>query len=311
MQYGPPLPDEAAFAPTTACACVLTGHEGSVLNVHYSASGAHVLSCGKDRTVRLWSLAKGALLKTYDGHGHEVRDVACSADNSRLASVGGDRQVFLWDVSTGRTLRKWKGHESAVNAVAFGCGGDVVFTAGYDQSVRAWDVRSSSFDPIQVLGGFKDSVTCLALHEACVVAGGVDGQLRCFDVRRGRVTSDHLGAPVTVCALSGDGAMALAALAGVSRLRLLDRDSGRLLAEYGGHASRGARCGAALSCDDASVCAGGEDGRVHVWEVLGATPVATLNAHPGRAVCGLACHPSNPAAMLTCATDGLIKVWEG
>ena len=91
--YGPAAPDESSPNPPSDCAGVLSGHEGAVLNVHYNSSGTFALSCGKDRTVRLWSLGKAALLKTYDGHGHEVRDVACSTDNSRLASVGGDRQA--------------------------------------------------------------------------------------------------------------------------------------------------------------------------------------------------------------------------
>ena len=155
-----------------------------------------------------------------------------------------------------------------MNAVLFACGGDVLATAGYDQSVRFWDCRSSSFDPIQVLTGFKDSVTSLALHEATVCGGSVDGSVRSFDVRQGRVTTDQLGAPVTVLALSGDGALSLAALAGGAgggRLRLLDRASGRLLADYTGHTNSGSRCGAALSCDDAAVVAGGEDGVVVHW----------------------------------------------
>jgi mitogen-activated protein kinase organizer 1 len=315
--YGPPLPDEAQLAAATSCAGVLAGHEGAVLNVRYSANGAYALSCGKDRTVRLWSLSKRALLKTYDGHGHEVRDVACTADSGRLASVGGDRQVFLWDVSTGRVLRKFRGHDSAINAVLFAAGGDLVLTAGYDACVRAWDARASAAEPVQTLRGFRDSVTCLALHDATVLAGCVDGQLRAFDARAGQVTSDQLGAPVTVAALSADGGLALAALAG-GMLRLLDRASGRLLAQYvaGGSAATGsgARTGAGLSCDDACVCAGGEDGRVRVWGLLdggGDAEATLLEAHLGRVVTGLACHPSLPAAMLTCATDGLIKMWQG
>jgi WD40 repeat protein len=51
----------------------LAGHEGAVLNVRYNAGGQYALSCGKDRTLRLWSLSKGALIKAYAGHGHEVR----------------------------------------------------------------------------------------------------------------------------------------------------------------------------------------------------------------------------------------------
>jgi len=199
---------------------------------------------------------------------------------------------------------------SAVNAVLFAAGGDVVLTAGYDQSVRVWDTRSSSFEAIQVLAPFKDSVTSLALHDACILAGSVDGTVRSFDVRTGQCTVDEVGAPVTTVALSRDGACVLAALAGASRLRLLDRAGGSLLAEYEGHLNAGARCGAALTADDARVVAGGEDGRVHIWELVDATVDAVVDAHPGKTVCGLDCHPSTPAAMLTCATDGLIKVWE-
>ncbi len=167
----------------------------------------------------------------------------------------------------------------------------MVVTAGYDQSIRCWDTRSNSFDAIQVVAPFKDSVTSLALHGSCILAGSVDGTVRCFDVRAGRCTSDELGAPVTVISLSRDGACVLAALAGASRLRLLDREGGALLAEYGGgerggaaHVNRGSRCGAALTADDARVCAGGEDGRVHIWELVDAAVEAVVDAHPGKTV---------------------------
>ncbi len=235
-----------------------------------------------------------------------------------------------------------------MNAVALAAGGDVALTGGYDASVRCWDARSNSFDPIQVLPAFRDSVTSVLIDGHVITAASVDGTLRAFDVRAGRLTSDDLGAPVTVLALSGDGACVLAALA-ASRLRLLDRASGALLAEYGspggGHVNEGARCGAALSGDDAHVLAGDEKGRVTAWELVDATVVASLQAHAPdktvrggvrahacasephlrvicsfvfcahrfvpihvRQVCGLAFHPSE-AAMLTCATDGLVKLW--
>lgn len=61
----------------------LVGHEGPVLAVRFNRTGAYALTCGKDRTFRLWNPHKGVLVKTYTGHAHEVRDVACAADNSR------------------------------------------------------------------------------------------------------------------------------------------------------------------------------------------------------------------------------------
>jgi mitogen-activated protein kinase organizer 1 len=70
--FGPAAPDEGVRLPTR-CAGALQGHEGAVLNVRYNGSGAYALSCGKDRTLRLWSVARGVLIKTYTGHGHEAR----------------------------------------------------------------------------------------------------------------------------------------------------------------------------------------------------------------------------------------------
>jgi mitogen-activated protein kinase organizer 1 len=176
-----------------------------------------------------------------------------------------------------------------VNAVALAAGGDVAVTGGYDASVRAWDARSNSFDPIQVLPPFRDSVTSVLVSGHVITAASVDGTLRAFDVRAGRVTADDLGAPITVLALSGDGACVLAALA-ASRLRLLDRASGALLAEYGApgrHVNDGARCGAALSGDDAAVIAGDERGRVTAWELVDAKVLASLQAHaPGKTARG-------------------------
>ena len=51
--------------------------------VRFNRDGRYLLTCGKDRTFRLWNPYKATLIKTYGGHAHEVRDVAAAADNSR------------------------------------------------------------------------------------------------------------------------------------------------------------------------------------------------------------------------------------
>jgi WD40 repeat protein len=57
---------------------VLRGHEGAVLAVRFNKDGKYCLSCGKDRTLRLWNPYKGVHIKTYSGHARDVRDVAVS-----------------------------------------------------------------------------------------------------------------------------------------------------------------------------------------------------------------------------------------
>ncbi len=59
-------------------AAVLRGHEGAVLAVRFNHDGKYCLSCGKDRTLRLWNPLNGLHIKTYSGHARDVRDVAVS-----------------------------------------------------------------------------------------------------------------------------------------------------------------------------------------------------------------------------------------
>eukprot|EP01018_Ginkgo_biloba_P018608 Gb_17554 [translate_table: standard] len=54
---------------------VLRGHEGAVLAVRFNGDGNYCLSCGKDRTVRLWNPHRGIHIKTYKAHARDVRDV--------------------------------------------------------------------------------------------------------------------------------------------------------------------------------------------------------------------------------------------
>lgn len=48
---------------------VLQGHEGAVLGVKFNKSGTYCMTCGKDRTLKLWNPHSGLLIKTYPGHG--------------------------------------------------------------------------------------------------------------------------------------------------------------------------------------------------------------------------------------------------
>ncbi|GBF92112.1 hypothetical protein Rsub_04459 [Raphidocelis subcapitata] len=300
-----PAPDPAAALPSKE-AFELTGHEGAVLNVRLNPAGTYCLSCGKDRTVRLWNPHKGIPIKTYSGHGYEARDASVSRDNSQFASVGGDKQVFLWDVGSGKVVRKFRGHDAAINAVVHAASDDVLVTGGYDQCIRAWDCRSRSTEPIQTMRAFKDDVTTVAARGHEVLGGSVDGTLRRFDVRMGRAYTDDLRHPVTAAVYTGDGLCLLAACLD-STLRLVDKETGELLASYRGHTHTGVKMGCALMPGDAFVVGASEDGRVFYWELVEAALAKSFPAHKG-AVCGVAAHPAG-AFLLTAGADGAVRVW--
>ncbi|KAJ7287919.1 hypothetical protein O6H91_11G021900 [Diphasiastrum complanatum] len=286
---------------------VLRGHEGAVLAVRFNGDGNYCLSCGKDRTLRLWNPHKGLRIKTYNAHAREVRDVAVSADNSKLCSCGADRQLFYWDVASGRVIRKLRGHDSEVNTVKFNEYAAVLVSGGYDRSVRAWDCRSHSTEPIQVIDTFSDSVMAIRVTKTEIIAGSVDGSVRTFDIRVGKEVIDQLWQPVNSIALSNDGKCILAGCLD-STLRLLDRDTGELLQDYKGHVNKSYKTDSCFSNTDAHVISGSEDGNVVCWDLVDASVVCSFRAH-ASVVTSVGYHP-NGSCMITSSVDGTVRVWK-
>ena len=85
----------------------------------------YCLTCGGDKTVKLWNPFRSLFLKAYIGHGHEVLDAHSSGDNSHLCSGGLDKSVVLFDVESGKILRKFREHAGLswwiVKVLSIGC----------------------------------------------------------------------------------------------------------------------------------------------------------------------------------------------
>ena len=314
MFIGPGLPEDYSTSEKFAGGDVLPylllntlqGHEGPVFAVRFNHNGQYCITCGKDRQIILWNPHAARKVKTYLGHGHDVRDATISRDNSKFASCGGDKQVYLWDVASGRFIRKFKGHDAVVNAIVYCANDDLLVSAGYDNCIKIWDCKSRSIDPIQTMRSFSDSVTSVSVHESDIVAGSVDGTIRRFDVRMGRQYIDQLHHPITSVALSHDGQCILGACLD-STLRLLDKNSGELLASYDGHLHQATKLDCLLTPSDAHVVSGSESGEVFYWDLVNAKVVRRFKAH-GGVVCSMAMHPEGKV-LITSSVDGTVKVW--
>lgn len=96
---------------------ILDCQQGAVRAVRFNVDGNYCLTCGSDKSLKLWNHQRKMVLKTYSGHGYEVLDARGSCDNSQLVSCGMDKTVIVWDVSTGAPLKKYRGHAGTVNCV--------------------------------------------------------------------------------------------------------------------------------------------------------------------------------------------------
>jgi len=294
----------------------VNAHRGAVNAVRFNASGQYCATAGVDKAVRLWNPHRPLLLKTYSGHGYEVADVCVSADNGKLASCGGDKVVFLWDVTTAQVVRKFGGtrsggHTARINCVTFAGADDALLLSGsYDTSLRFWDARSRSAEPVQVLEEARDSVSSVVARTNEVLSASIDGHVRAYDVRTGRITVDNLRHPLGAAKFSGDGNCILAAALN-STVALVDKSSGVVLAVYRGHVNDKFKVECSLSFDDAFVMSGSEDGSVAFWDLVESEdgPLAKPKAH-SQPCCTVDCHPKESMA-LSGSHDGTMVLWKG
>jgi len=120
---------------------VLEGHSAGVMGMAVGVIGSEqvLASASIDRTARLWSMRKGASVRTFSGHTAPLRDVKIHAGKIYTASL--DMTAREWDAMTGACLHVFDTHESPVRALVVV--GRTLFTAEAPEAASATAVGAS------------------------------------------------------------------------------------------------------------------------------------------------------------------------
>ncbi|KAK7099882.1 WD repeat domain-containing protein 83-like [Littorina saxatilis] len=285
---------------------VLDCKQQAVRAVRFSADSRYCMTCGGDKSVKLWNPHRSLFLKTYTGHGNEVLDVQGSGDNSQICTGGMDKSVVLFDVASGQALRKYRDHAGTVNCVKFNEESTVILSGSLDSTVRVWDTRSRGYKPIQIMDEAKDSVTSIQVSDHEILTGSADGRIRRYDLRIGRIFADFIGKAVTSVTFTRDGQCSLLSCQD-DTVKLMDKDTGEMLNEFTGHKNRQYKIDSCLNNEDTLVVSGSEDGKVYLWDLVEAKLVHTLDHQTTRPVHSLSFHHAE-ACLLTASADKVF-VW--
>src|SRR2546425_3269105 len=84
----------------------LVGHGHIIGPVHFSSDFQSVASGSyrNEHEVKLWDVATGTEIRTFNGHTDNVRSVAFAPDGKTLASGSGDKMGRSWDVARGKMI---------------------------------------------------------------------------------------------------------------------------------------------------------------------------------------------------------------
>ncbi|KAJ9646365.1 hypothetical protein H2199_002414 [Coniosporium tulheliwenetii] len=180
----------------------LAGHSGEVFAARFDPTGQHIASGSMDRSILLWrTYGQCDNYGALNGHKGAVLDLHWSRDSKVIFSASADMMLASWDLETGQRIRRHVGHEEVINCLDVSKRGEeLLFSASDDGHIGIWDPRQKeAIDFIET----EFPITAVALAEAGneLYSGGIDNDIKVWDLRKKAVTYSLLGHTDTVTSL--------------------------------------------------------------------------------------------------------------
>ncbi|KAG8899403.1 hypothetical protein FRB99_006748 [Tulasnella sp. 403] len=187
---------DVAFKPKVT---KLEGHTDGVYCLEFDSRYNVLVTGSRDRTIKVWELATGALVQTFRGHsgsdavirvwsrqtlelhgelrGHEGPVNAVGLQGDRLVSASGDGKMIMWDLGRMQAVRVFVGHDRGLACVEFQ--GDYIVSGSNDRKIKIWCAATG------------ECIHTLVAHDLLVRA-------LAFDVQLGRLVSTSYDRTVKV-----------------------------------------------------------------------------------------------------------------
>jgi len=168
----------------------LLGHTDSVNQVGFSHDGQYVATCSYDATIKIWTVATGALLHTLEGPAKEVEWVIWHPKGHAILAGSTDTMAWMWWAPTGKLMQIFAGHAQGVSSGCWALGGKLICTGSEDRSLIVWNPRAGT--PQQHIKHLHESnVITMCSHptQPIIVTGSEDATAKVVHAENGKVLS--------------------------------------------------------------------------------------------------------------------------
>lgn len=132
----------------------LEGHTGSVSGVAISADGTQVISGSADKTVKIWLLESGAVIRQFETPA-PIHDLCLTLDGKQVITAHEDNLIRVWNISAPdpasaegeaeKPVREIKGHSKPVRSVALILpAGTQLVSGSDDNTARIWNLANGA-----------------------------------------------------------------------------------------------------------------------------------------------------------------------
>ncbi|MBW4512813.1 MAG: WD40 repeat domain-containing protein [Scytonematopsis contorta HA4267-MV1] len=285
----------------------LTGHSGIVTSIAISNDGETLVSGCADKTIKVWNLQTGILIRTLSGEVGEVSSVAVSPNGDLLAvgsSAHPKSNVKVWNLATGKLLHTLLGHQKPVNCIAISPDGLIL--ASGSNKIKIWNLEKG--DRICTLWHSSP------VHDAAIspdgtilVSASSDQKIRLWNPKSGeplRTLCGHTG-EVTTVAISQDG-LTLVSGSTDKTIKIWELDTGKVRQTLIGHDLDIKSI--ALSPNGEILVSGSADQTVRIWHLDTGELLHVLTGH-SAGVNSVAFSPDGKF-IASGSSDKTINIWQ-
>ncbi|CAM9182956.1 unnamed protein product [Ectocarpus sp. 13 AM-2016] len=294
---------------------LLTGHQAAVYTLKFDPTGLQLASAGADRAIFLWDTrGECANYNVLRGHKNAILELHWSPNSPTIITASADKTLGYWDANAGKRKKTFKGHTGVVNSCSISRTGNLVASASDDGFVKLWDPRVRR-SVAEFMNQYQVTAVCLSRDDQQVMSGGIDNEIKVFDVRKLDIAYTMTGHTDTVTglALSPDGNHLLSNSMDNSVIMWDVRpfvNQNRLEKTFHGikHGGEKNLLKCAWSPDGKMVSAGSSDQAVHIWDEPSTQELYFLPGHTGS-VNEMTFHPTE-SIIGSCGSDKNIYLGE-
>ena len=106
---------------------------------HLETCRDYLASGGRDRSVRLWSIASASCIAVFNAHENWVKGVVIHPSGNYIVSAGDDRTIRVFDIKANRCLRTLENaHNHFITALDMHHTLPIMVSASVDQTLKTW-----------------------------------------------------------------------------------------------------------------------------------------------------------------------------
>ncbi|BBD59441.1 serine/threonine protein kinase [Nostoc sp. HK-01] len=284
----------------------LKSHSHYVKTLSISQNGKTLVSGSSDKTIKIWNLADGSLIRTISGHNSGVIAVAISPDNQTLVSSSNDQTIKIWNLETGTLIHTLKGHEGAVWSIAISPDGQTLVSGSGDKTIKIWNLKTGQL--VKKLTSHLSSVMSLAISPdgQTLVSGSNDKTIKIWNLATGELMRTITGHDDAVISLAiNPDSQTLVSGSNDKTIKIWNLATGELIKTLTGHNAE--VFSVAISPDGKTLASGSGDTTIKLWNLNDGSLIQTLTGHT-TTVYSVVFSPDSQT-LVSGSSDRSIKIW--